>query len=1546
MAVESPASAFVKTLCLFIVCFSSFFVPAQTRGEGGILQIRNGYFWDPYTAEYFIPRGIAYQTWNPPVGADQTFEQFDYDFIEFKKMYATSVRAEFVWNEVEKSPGVYDWSKPDHMVAKAEELGFKLFILVGFQYAPAWFPEEWKAVNDQGARSVVLNYEHPSARATSSNYIYQAARRFKNSAAIGGWILGNEYAYFDLWDTNRTFLGFDTYSQASFRGYLAATYSNSIAALNATWSTNYASFNAVPMPTVFPPNRRSAAYYDLIQWRKKSIGDYVAAGAAAAKLADPNHLRTYSMVGGIFSGDDILNTCEDAKTIVARCAAAGAPLHFWSINNYAWASMGSELRTGDYGIAKYQQQSGLPVMISETGHSSTENLFIGGAARQPKAVPSQIWESLLSGAIGTHIFHWSDREMFGGPFLRERGFGIVQQNRLVKGPAYWNVLSMFRQMENIKIDHLLGGSTDPRPDVQYFWSLNGDVVWPRANQENAMLWGILRRAGYQPGILDDAQFQRGDYTNAPALILSRCMNLHPADLDRIATNVIPAGIHVFADADFPGQFDAYGRSNANWVSRISSLFGLNVSSAVPGYDEGGSQGVNYNGTINFTGVANLGAFFPGYSSHLGTWKIWHGVQASSGTTVITHTGNNGSQPAMPALQIKNLGTAKAAITTFALADSYEGVPNQPQDRLWDIRYDWLRAIFRSHFGLQPVIDVAGAGAQYIFPDYRICRDGGVLIALLNGHTNTASVTISSPALLAGKTVENLNTGGIVEVNSDGMVPLTLGNDDYVLLYAYSAAGTTDQSLVNSNQNKLWFESAPTAIWPSLTTNQVTIGYDTRETNLKVAISLERLLGGSKTYAASSAVSISGKGSQTILLPVPDPDPNDINYISSREGGRYILRAWIEKSGLRVSEATIPVRLLWPVHPVSLPTAVTAGNTYNVPVAWEELPSYDPVEFPTPLNRADLWDAYSGSVHFYDIVLELRNGAGLVAWDHFLTSAATDENTFSIKVPAGASGPFQWQAFLRPAPGTSVDFFDGFENRGPGADVNYIRPWTNYVYAEFNNAGDLDRGVGQLGSEGRQAAFLIVTNPPNPGGFSGFGLIYTYPAEWSLPSDLRQWTNWSFSVDFMEEQRRACIVEMQVKDAFGGMIAFTNVYTPGPVGWQRLSATLDRFTIPFFISSFNLARVKQIVINIQMLQKGAIYAGFFDRIQFDGQEKPGGTFSPTDVIDSFEDRERGNDANLIIPWLIYPYSELNNVGIAAQGIHPQPSDGYQSAFMVVPNPVNPGNYSGFGMYYNFATPWSLPANMQQWSNYSFSFDFKEESRYRCRLELQVKSAADKWTSYIRPYAPRPDKWDSVRATLDQFVSPDGFGPFNPTNIEALAINVQMLDKNATYVASIDNIRFEGPKIPFPPDFRYGAFFSNNDSPLDSDRDGIPDIYETGTGVYVSPTNVGSNPLARDSDGDGISDGEELIAGTNPNSGSDALSVTEVQRNASGQIVISWLGHPGRLYGVHYLDSDLIPGLSFLPLNGFTNLATTSTATMRVTNNVDSAHRFYRVTTRLP
>lgn len=51
--------------------------------------------------------------------------------------------------------------------------------------------------------------------------------------------------------------------------------------------------------------------------------------------------------------------------------------------------------------------------------------------------------------------------------------------------------------------------------------------------------------------------------------------------------------------------------------------------------------------------------------------------------------------------------------------------------------------------------------------------------------------------------------------------------------------------------------------------------------------------------------------------------------------------------------------------------------------------------------------------------------------------------------------------------------------------------------------------------------------------------------------------------------------------------------------------------------------------------------------------------------------------------------------------------------------------------------------------------------------------------------------------------------------------------------------------------------------DDDNDGLLDSVETNTGVFVSETDTGSDPLNPDSDGDGIEDGQEVAAGSDPN-----------------------------------------------------------------------------------
>ena len=316
-------------------------LPAPGQAAEGFLQIRNGYFWAPLAGDYFIPRGVAYQIRNPPVGANQSLDQVNYDLLEFKKMHANSVRAEMTWGQVQIGPDQYDWTRPDHLVQEAEQLGLKLFVIIGYQYPPAWFPTNRLGINNLGLRadvvqclanstpdnalnclpaatalalqstnsptvltqvmnclvagakaggvsniiqnlqgaltleqldanlplliSDVINYEDPQAQAAYQQYIAAVTGRYQGSPAIGAWILGNEYAYFDLWEDTTLYpvhrsLGYDALSQQSFHNYLQAQVQNSIAALNANWQAAYSNFASVVMPLQYPPNRLFPGY--------------------------------------------------------------------------------------------------------------------------------------------------------------------------------------------------------------------------------------------------------------------------------------------------------------------------------------------------------------------------------------------------------------------------------------------------------------------------------------------------------------------------------------------------------------------------------------------------------------------------------------------------------------------------------------------------------------------------------------------------------------------------------------------------------------------------------------------------------------------------------------------------------------------------------------------------------------------------------------------------------------------------------------------------------------------------------------------------------------------------------------------------------------------------------------------------------------------------------------------------------------------------------------------------------------------------------------
>jgi hypothetical protein len=555
----------------------------------GFLKMTNGYFADSVTGQPFLPHGIAYQTWNRPLGVWQSPEQLRYDLDEMVKMGANAVRVDFVWQHIEEdADNVFKWSNYDLLVQECEKRDIRIFALIGYQWPPNWFPDDWYTmhppeVDAEGIlhtnrwQSDIIGYETPAARAQYAEWISNVCARYKHSKAIAGWIVGNESGYLGLW--SGILDGYDPYCEAAFRTWCQTKY-GTIAAANAAWGSAYASFSDVKFVEQYRAyGVEGAIWADMVQWREDSIASFTAVGARAAKVADTNHLISYSTVGMQWGEEDWRYHAEDRGKITAVCLASNAPIGFFSVNNYPWSMLGHESQNGHWGVSFTKKVAKVPVLYSETGFTSSETMWPGlTEQRQGPLIRNAMWESLLVGAIGTHIFSWMDR-----PYItdREKGFGIVYADRGIK-PAFWTSANAFRLMEQSKLAELLAGSQDPKPDIGFLWTDAVDSQYNRYECEMQQIAGALERIGYEPNFLNLAELGAGTYTNFKVIILPRNMRVEDvvpggtgkSMLEFLRTEVLPRGIHVMASADIPGAQDFNGKARAQYVNEVRSLFGV------------------------------------------------------------------------------------------------------------------------------------------------------------------------------------------------------------------------------------------------------------------------------------------------------------------------------------------------------------------------------------------------------------------------------------------------------------------------------------------------------------------------------------------------------------------------------------------------------------------------------------------------------------------------------------------------------------------------------------------------------------------------------------------------------------------------------------------------------------------------------------------------------------------------------------------------------------------------------------------------------------
>jgi hypothetical protein len=100
---------------------------------------------------------------------------------------------------------------------------------------------------------------------------------------------------------------------------------------------------------------------------------------------------------------------------------------------------------------------------------------------------------------------------------------------------------------------------------------------------------------------------------------------------------------------------------------------------------------------------------------------------------------------------------------------------------------------------------------------------------------------------------------------------------------------------------------------------------------------------------------------------------------------------------------------------------------------------------------------------------------------------------------------------------------------------------------------------------------------------------------------------------------------------------------------------------------------------------------------------------------------------------------------------------------------------------------------------------------------------------------------------------------------------------------------------------------------------------------------------DSDGDGMNNWQEYLAGTNPTNANSVFKISSAQVTPGGQFVLRWLSVSNRLYDVMRGTNLASGAAAFLPLSGATNLTGTPPQnTWTGSVSTASARAFYRLT----
>jgi beta-galactosidase len=501
------------------------------------------------------------------IGAEYFLNRTDtkvYVEKQFESMHATGltvVRIFVIWDDVERVPGVWDFSHYDWIYDAAAKNGIQIAATLCPEDPPGW---EGKTTFYHNR----VNLNDPANREKAAIYLRKVVERYRNNPAQGVWLLMNEPAKYDTEPT--TFHAFGDWLQAKY---------GTVGNLNRVWFRPLRQFSDVTITDAQLENYWTD-YTAVIDWRAFNVDNLIdqlnwVKGQVLA--LDPNHPVHFNVTRPLGDADG-----QDAWKEKKVQDIVGVSMH-WTMQPTTPEKDYGELFAYRLdlmaGASVAQPQKPLWVTELQSGPVAFTGRF--ALTETPGDLTRWMWDAYGAGSRAVIFWLWNPR--VSGTEAGEWSLVSLDGTPSARVPAVKSIAETLARNPWLNTAHPQAAKVAIlyNREAQVLISLDGRSQHRTGEVEGSLrgCYLALHRAHVSTDFVGLDQLKRGELQKYDVLYIPYSYAMDDAAIAALKTYVRNGGT-LWADG-VTGWKDATGTIRPTIPGGLTELFGVEASDLYP-----------------------------------------------------------------------------------------------------------------------------------------------------------------------------------------------------------------------------------------------------------------------------------------------------------------------------------------------------------------------------------------------------------------------------------------------------------------------------------------------------------------------------------------------------------------------------------------------------------------------------------------------------------------------------------------------------------------------------------------------------------------------------------------------------------------------------------------------------------------------------------------------------------------------------------------------------------------------------------------------------